>query len=413
MTTQPTQSVFFGLKVVELASFIAAPAAATMLSDFGADVIKVEAPGMGDPQRLLSSIPPSPAANGNYSWHLANRNKRGMSINLKSEGGTQILKRLVEWADVLITNFPHGTREGLHLGYEEVSSWNPRIIYADITGFGDAGPDAKLPGFDLTAFWSRSGLLASTRDAGAPPTSPPWGSGDYTTAVAIYAAITTALYHRERTGRGANVGTSLLATGVWATGTLVSAALAGAKPYELNDPNKPINALTNPYQSGDDRWIMLAARRSAWPVLAKAIGRADLLSDPRFSDAAAVGQHPAELAALLDAEFRSQPLAHWQKVLDEARIPYGVVKTPEEAAEDPQLRAANIVVPIEGAADLDYTVNNPLTLRGMPRVPARRAPEQGEHNAEILAQLGFSTDDVDQLQATGAIPVAPEQETVK
>src|ERR1700743_2369381 len=163
MTTQPTQSVFSGLKVVELASFIAAPAAATMLSDFGADVIKVEAPGMGDPPRLLSSVPPSPAALGNYSWHLANRNKRGMSINLKSEGGTQILKRLVEWADVLITNFPHGTREGLHLGYDEVSQWNPRIIYADITGYGDAGPDANLPGFDLTAFWSRSGLLAAAR----------------------------------------------------------------------------------------------------------------------------------------------------------------------------------------------------------------------------------------------------------
>jgi len=111
------------------------------------------------PQRLLSSVPPSPAAAGNYGWHLANRNKRGMSIDLKSAGGTEILKRLVEWADVLITNFPHGTREALHLGYEEVSGWNPRIIYADITGFGDAGPDAKLPGFDLTAFWSRSGLL--------------------------------------------------------------------------------------------------------------------------------------------------------------------------------------------------------------------------------------------------------------
>jgi crotonobetainyl-CoA:carnitine CoA-transferase CaiB-like acyl-CoA transferase len=413
MTTQPMQSVFSGLKVVELASFIAAPAAATMLSDFGADVIKVEAPGMGDPQRLLSSIPPSPAANGNYSWHLANRNKRGMSVNLKSEGGTQILKRLVEWADVLITNFPHGTREGLHLGYEEVSSWNPRIIYADITGFGDSGPDARLPGFDLTAFWSRSGLLASTRDAGASPTSPPWGSGDYTTAVAIYAAVTTALYHRERTGRGANVGTSLLATGVWATGTLVSAALAGAKPYELNDRNKPVNALTNPYQTGDDRWIMLAARRSAWPVLAKAIGRADLLTDPRFSDAAAIGQHPAELAALLDNEFRSRPLAHWEEVLDKARIPYGVIKTPEEAAEDPQLRAAEIVVPIEGAPDLDYTVNNPLTLRGLARVPARRAPEHGEHNAEILAQLGFSPEDINQLQAAGAIPVATEQETAK
>ncbi len=127
MTTQTTQSVFSGLKVVEIASFIAAPAAATMLSDFGADVIKVEPPGLGDPQRLLSSVPPSPAAPGNYSWHLANRNKRGMSIDLKSEGGTEILKRLVQWADVVITNFPHGTRESLHLGYEEVSGWNPRV----------------------------------------------------------------------------------------------------------------------------------------------------------------------------------------------------------------------------------------------------------------------------------------------
>ncbi len=412
-TTQTTQSVFSGLKVVEIASFIAAPAAATMLSDFGADVIKVEPPGLGDPQRLLSSVPPSPPALGNYSWHLANRNKRGMSINLKSEGGTQILKRLVEWADVLITNFPHGTREGLHLGYEEVSSWNPRIIYADITGFGDAGPDARLPGFDLTAFWSRSGLLASTRDAGAPPTSPVWGSGDYTTAVAIYAAVTTALYHRERTGRGANVGTSLLAMGVWATGTLVSAALAGGKPYELHDRTAPVNALTNPYQCADGRWIMLAARRSAWPVLAKALGRSELLTDPRFSDAEAVSRHAAELADLLDTAFRAQPLAHWEEVLDEARIPFGVIQTPQEAAEDEQLRANDIVVPIEGANDLDYTVNNPLTLRGLARVPARRAPEHGEHNAEILAQLGFGVDDINQLQATGAIPVAPEQETAK
>jgi formyl-CoA transferase len=413
MNTQNTQPAFSGLKVVEIASFIAAPAAATMLSDFGADVIKVEAPGMGDPQRLLSSVPPSPPAPGNYSWHLANRNKRGMAIDLKSEGSAEILKRLVEWADVLITNFPHGTREGLHLGYEQVSQWNPRIIYADITGYGDAGPDAKLPGFDLTAFWSRSGLLASTRDAGAPPTSPPWGSGDYTTAVAIYAAITTALYHRERTGRGANVGTSLLATGVWATGTLVSAALAGAKPYELNDRTAPVNALTNPYQSGDGRWIMLAARRSAWPVLANAIGRPDLLSDLRFGDAEAVGQHAADLAELLDTEFRAQPLAHWEEVLDKARIPYGVIQTPEEAAEDPQLRAASIVVPIEGARDLEYTVNNPITLRGLARVPSRRAPEHGEHNDDILAQLGFTVDDIVQLREQKVIPTAPEQKTVR
>jgi crotonobetainyl-CoA:carnitine CoA-transferase CaiB-like acyl-CoA transferase len=413
MTTQTTQSVFSGLKVVEVATFIAGPAAATMLADFGADVIKVEPPGLGDPQRLLSSVPPSPAAPGNYSWHLANRNKRGMAVDLKSAGGTEILRRLIEWADVVITNFPHGTREALHLGYEEVSGWNPRIIYADITGFGDAGPDAKLPGFDLTAYWSRSGLLASTRDAGVPPTAPVWGSGDYSSAVAIYAAITTALYHRERTGRGANVGTSLLATGVWATGTLVSAALAGGKPYELHDRTAPVNALSNPYQCADGRWLMLAARQSAWPALANALGRSDLLADPRFSDAEGRGKHSAVLAGLLDTEFRARPSAHWKEVLDQARITYGVVQAAEEAAGDPQLWANDIVVPIEGAADLDYTVNNPITLRGLARVPARGAPEHGEHNTEILAQLGFSVDDIEELQTRGAIPVVAEAEAVR
>jgi formyl-CoA transferase len=141
-----TESVFAGLKVLEVASFIAGPAAAVVLSDFGAEVIKVEPPGPGDAQRILGSVPPTPRAHANYNWHLANRNKRGMAIDLKSPGGTTILKRLVEWADVVITNFPHGTREKLHLGYEDVSGWNPRVIYADITGFGDAGPDAMLPG---------------------------------------------------------------------------------------------------------------------------------------------------------------------------------------------------------------------------------------------------------------------------
>src|SRR6201991_1495993 len=203
-----SESIFAGLKVLDAASFIAGPAAATALADFGADVIKVEPPA-GDLQRLLSSVPPSPRAHANYSWHLANHTKRGMCVDLKSAGGTTILRRLVEWADVVITNAPHGAREELHLGYEQVSAWHPQVIYADVTGFGDAGPDATLPGFDLTAYWSRSGLLSSTREAGAPPTLPIPGSGDYAAALAVYAAIVTALYHRERTGEGANVGASL------------------------------------------------------------------------------------------------------------------------------------------------------------------------------------------------------------
>ena len=147
-----------------------------------------------------------------------------------------------------------------------------------------------------------------------------------------------------------------------------------------------------------------------WPAVAKAIGRSDLLNDSRFGDAKAIGQHAAELAGVLDAEFRTHPLDHWKLLLDEARIPYGVVQTPEEAAADPQLRAAEIVVPIQDAAGLEYTVNNPITLRGLERVPARRAPEHGEHNDEVLGELGFSTDDITALREQKVIPTAPEHE---
>ncbi|MFF3515111.1 CaiB/BaiF CoA transferase family protein [Streptomyces sp. NPDC002573] len=405
-----TESVFTGLKVLDASTYIAGPAAATMLSDFGADVIKVEPPGAGDPQRRLSFVPPSPQAEANYGWHLANRNKRGMVIDLKSPATTEILKRLVEWADVVITNFPHGTREKLHLDYDQVSSWNPRVVYADITGFGDAGPDAGQPGFDLTAYWSRSGLLASTRDAGAPPTVPVWGSGDYTSAIAIYAAIVTALFRRARTGQGASVGTSLLATGVWATGTLVAGALAGGTPFEPHDRSAPVNALTNPYRTSDGRWFMLAASSVHWPRLTRAIGHPELLEDPRFADLEALVENAAAVSELLDTEFRSRPFAHWKDVLDRERITYSLIQTPEESAQDPQLRANDIVVPLEGVPGLTETVNSPVNLRGISKVPAKRAPELGEHTDEILAEMGFRPAEIAHLRAQGAIPGAPEQE---
>jgi formyl-CoA transferase len=333
-----------------------------------------------------------------------------MVIDLKSQATTEVLKRLVQWADVVITNFPHGTREKLHLDYDQVSSWNPRVVYADITGFGDAGPDARQPGFDLTAFWSRSGLLASTRDAGAPPTVPVWGSGDYTSAVALYGAIVTALYRRELTGEGTSVGTSLLATGVWATGTLVAGALAGGTPFELHDRNAPVNALTNPYRTADGRWFMLATSSLHWPGLARAVGRPELLEDPRFADAEGLLKNAAAVSEVLDAEFRSQSFAHWKDALDRERITFSLIQTPEEAAQDVQLRANDIVVPLEGVSDLKETVSSPINLRGVPKVAAKRAPDLGEHNDEVLAELGFGPADVVRLRSQGAIPGAPEEE---
>src|SRR5271156_2790638 len=310
MTHMNDEAVFSGLKVLDIASYIAAPAAAAVLGDLGADVIKVEPPGLGDLQRYLGRTAPNPRAKANYAWHMTNRSKRGMVIDLKSPGGTKILERLVRWADVLVTNYPHGAREKLHLGYDEVAAWNSRLIYADITGFGDDGPDAALPGFDITAYWARTGLLASTRDAGAPPTLPVQGSGDYAAAIALYGAIVTGLYLRERTGSGVHVGTSLLAAGAWATATLIAGALAGGEFFGLHDRTAPPNPLINPYQSADGVWFVLVAAPPHWPGLARAIGHSELLEDARFANPRDFGANGPALAAILDAEFRSKPLEH-------------------------------------------------------------------------------------------------------
>src|SRR5260370_7574049 len=217
-------NIFSGLKVVDLASFIAGPSAAVILSDFGAEVIKVEPPsgGLG---RHGHQIPPQPQAKDAYPWHLANRNKRGMTLDLKSPSAQQVLEKLVQWADVLVVNTPHPARKRLKLEYEDVVQWNPRLIYADVTGFGDKGPDADLPGFDITAYWARSGLLSMTRDAGVPPTWPVAGSGDNATAVGLSSAIVTALYRRERTGKGSYVTTPLLSHAPCSTNVSIHSAL--------------------------------------------------------------------------------------------------------------------------------------------------------------------------------------------
>src|ERR1700754_879560 len=280
-----TNNVFSGLKVVDLSSFIAGPGAAVILSDFGADVIKVEPPS-DDTYRIGYKITPVARSKDNYPWHLNNRNKRGLALDLKSPRAVEVLERLAKWADVLIVNTPLPARRKLHLTYEDVVQWNPRLIYADITGYGDKGPDAALPGFDITAYWARSGLLSLTRDAGAPPTLPVAGSGGHATAVSLYSAIVTALYRRERTGKGSYVTTSLLASGVWACGVSVQAALVDATFFPLHNRLDPPNAIFNVYRSSDDNWFLLVVTPDHWPALATGIGRPDLLTDTRFADAA-------------------------------------------------------------------------------------------------------------------------------
>src|SRR6516165_2122887 len=396
-----SDNIFSGLKVVDFATFVAAPGAAVILSDFGADVIKVEPPS-GDLWRHANQMPPMPVAKDAYPFHLANRNKRGIVLNLKSPSAQQVLEKLVRWADVFVVNTPHPARKKLKLEYADVVQWNPRLIYADLTGFGEMGPDASLPGFDLTAYWARSGLLSMTRDAGAPPTWPVPGSGDAATAVGIYSAIVTALYRRERTGEGAYVTTSLLAEGVWSASVSIQAALCDAHFSGLHDRSNPASAATNVYRAADGAWFVLALTPDKWADAAKAIGRPGLLTDPRFSDPAKLAANRHKLVAILDEVFGTQPMAHWYDVLNGFTI--GAVRGPEEVINDPQLKANDIVVPLEGAGGkLTSTISSPIQVHGVTKVPARRAPELGEHTEEVLKELGFDAKGIEDLRTSGAV----------
>lgn len=405
----PNENIFSGLKVVDLASFIAGPSAAVILSDFGAEVIKVEPPS-GDFWRKANKLPPQPVAEDAYPWHLANRNKLGITLDLKAPSAQRVTERLVKWADVLIVNTPHPARKKLRLEYDDVVQWNPRLIYADLTGFGEKGPDADLPGFDITAYWARSGLLSMTRDAGAPPTWPVAGSGDNATAVGLYSAIVTALYRRERIGKGSYVTTSLLAEGVWSASVSIQAALCEAKFFGLHDRAHPANAAMNVYRASDNTWFVLIITPDKAPAVAKAIGRPDLLTDPRFSDPAKLMQNMRALTAILDETFATQPMAHWYDVFSGVHVTFGAVRAPQEVIQDPQLRLNEIVVPLEGAGGkLTSTISSPIQVHGVNKVSAKRAPELGEHNQRVLQQLGFSAPEIEELHASGAVPQPKER----
>ena len=302
--------VFAGLKVIDVASYIAGPAAATILSDFGADVIKVEPTGIGDPYRYLYRIEGNPASPKNYFWQLTSRNKRSLAVNLKTPAGVEIISKLIKEADVFIINFPPHVRKALGLTYEDVSRINPKIIYADITGYGEKGPETDKPGFDETAYWARTGFMDFVRNVGNAPVFAPSGTGDHATASALYGGIVTALYRREKTGKGGHVTTSLIGSGAWAVAGWLQAALDGATPAPVQDRTNPINPLINTYQTQDDRWLMLCfvQEDKEWPGLVQVINSPELLTDARFANGKARRENSKVLTTILDEAFATKPL---------------------------------------------------------------------------------------------------------
>jgi crotonobetainyl-CoA:carnitine CoA-transferase CaiB-like acyl-CoA transferase len=394
-----------GLRVLDVASFIAAPVAATVLGDYGADVIKVEPPGEGDPNRTIAVVaagyPKSPV---NYPWHLDARGKRSLAIDLKNERARAAFDRVIASADVLITNYPLAARKRLRLDYEDAAKVNPRLIYASFTGYGEIGPDADQVGFDLTAYFARSGILDGARYDGAAPAVTMPAQGDRGAGLALATGIMMALWNRERTGHGTKVASSLYANGIWANGNVVQAALVGATLPKRPPPDRPRSALTNAYRTRDDRWIQLTVvqEERAWQGICRTIEREDLASDPRFADMPARRANAAELAALLRQGFAAHDFAHLRVRLKAEAIPFAPIARAEDLVEDEQAVAAGAIVPT-AHAEMPRTVAAPFSLQGVALPPPAPGPALGQHSEEILREVGMSPEEIAALKASGAL----------
>jgi len=396
--------IFEGIKVLDCASFIAAPAAATVLSDFGADVIKIEPPGEGDPYRKLPNLPGYPVSPHNYAWMLEARNKKSLALDLSRSEGRDVLYRLVATADVFITNFPPAVRQRLGITYEDIAPLNPRLIYASFTGYGETGEEANKPGFDSNAWWARSGLMDLVRaDENTTPARSVAGMGDHPCAMALYSGIVTALYKRERTGQGSHVKSNLMANGVWASGVLAQAKLCGAQFQPRRPREHALNAVVNHYRCRDGRWLILSllTEDRQWPALLRCLGREDLGSDPRFATKAQRHAHSLELIRILDGIFATRDLAEWRAILDGNGLVFGVVGILDEIPHDRQMLENDVLVPFEG--DSMLTVNSPIWLDGSPKRQPQRPPELGEHSDEILRDAGFGDDDIRRLRTSGTV----------
>jgi crotonobetainyl-CoA:carnitine CoA-transferase CaiB-like acyl-CoA transferase len=396
--------IFDGLKVLDCASFIAAPAAATVLSDFGADVIKIEPPGTGDPYRALPKLPGYPISEHNFAWLLEGRNKRSLALDLSRQDAREVLYRLAAEADVFITNFPPSVRTRLGITYDNIKPLNARLIYASFTGYGEKGLEADKPGFDSNAYWARSGLMDLVRaDENTTPARSIPGMGDHPCAMAFYGAIVTALYKRERTGEGSHVSSNLMANGLWAAGVLAQAKLCGAQFQERRPRERALNAVTNHYRCKDGRWLILSLlnEERQWPALARCLGREDLVNDPRFATKADRHARSLELIAIFDQIFATRDLAEWRVALDGNGLVFGVVGILDDIPTDQQMIDNDVLVPYDNSTLL--TISSPIWVDGSEKVRPKRAPDVGEHSEEILREAGYDAAAIRSLKASGAV----------
>ncbi len=395
------QAILSGLRVIDCGTYIAGPAAATILSDFGAEVIKIERPPYGDPYRYLPQVPGMPVSDQNYCWILDARNKKSVALNLADAESHQALLTLVKTADIFITNYQPQLLRKFCLEYSDLAPLNERLIYASVTGYGETGDDAEKPGYDATAFWARSGLMFSMHNGDAEPVQSPAGLGDHPTSVALFASIMLALYQRQITGRGTKVSTSLVANGVWANGCAIQAALCNAQFMPKWTRRNAINPMVNHYVARDGHRLFLCLLDPVrdWRNLCRALEFPELVDDLRFSTPAARRANSAALIERIDCVIATRDMADWAEIFKPLDLIWGPVPPSWEVAHDPQLEKNGVYAEIHPGL---RTIQNPLQVEGIEKRAPRMPPEVGEHTREVLLDAGYSPEQIAKMIERGA-----------
>ena len=396
--------LFSDLKVLDMGSWIAGPVASTILADYGAQVIKVEAPEIGDGYRAFAGMASTPTHLENYAWEMDNRNKRSITLNLKSEEGRKILLKLVKECDIYVTNLPHPMRRAWQLSFEDLAPLNPQMIYASLTAYGESGPERDREGFDLVAYWSRSGLMDLVRSPGAPPAPALPGMGDHPTSVSLYASILTALFKRQQTGEGSHVHTSLLANGIWSASCIAQGAFAEADftDYYASQPRLFARRM---YEAADGRWLQFSMVRTDEEVdlMFAAMERPDLLLDERFATSDARLEYGAQLAEEIVLIIKNKTSEQWMAEFHAIGVPSARVGQVADLPTDPQVLANNMAFAPPDGVDMPLVIKHPLNIDGLKTKNMVKAPEMGEHTAQVLEEMGYSAQEITALQDQGIV----------
>jgi crotonobetainyl-CoA:carnitine CoA-transferase CaiB-like acyl-CoA transferase len=399
-----------GVRILEVAEHTFVPAASALLSDWGADVIKIEHVERGDAMRGLAAAGVTDIPDDVHALlEHSNRGKRSLALDLTSSDGLDILHRLVATSDVFLTNKLPSVREKLHIGIEEVRAHNPRIIYVRGTGQGERGPEADKGSYDHLAFWCRAGVAVGVMrpEYGHVPVPPGPGFGDSIGAMNIAGGIMGALFYRERTGEATTVDVSLLASGMWAMGQPMALSLLLDKPW-MPPPADAIraNPLSANYQTKDGRWVALTCLQAGkyWPHVARVINQPQLAEDPRFADHASLMSNSAEAAKILREAFAEHTLAEWRETLADFVGQWAVVQNTLEAAADPQSVANGYIQDCQTAEGTPFQLVTAPVQFGEEPAAARRAPLFNEHGDAILTELGLDWESILDLKVRGVVP---------